>query len=175
MEDYLNLAVIKYGLRIHSFVLMPNHFHLLASSEVEIGKVMCEFMASTSKQINSATNQINQNWGGRHYKCELKSYNYYLNTYKYIYQNPMRCGLVDYVEAWPYSTLSGLCGLQKIHIRMENDLLLFNPGFDQTTLDWLNIPIRSENLLAIKAALSKREFKLPKQNKFPHPLEIERI
>jgi putative transposase len=175
MEDYLNLVVIKYGLKIHSFVLMPNHFHLLASCELEIGKVMCDFMTATSKAMNSYTGRINQCWGGRHYKCELKSYIYYINTYKYIYQNPIRCGLVQRVEQWPYSTLGGLCGLRKLHIRMENDLLLFNPTFESSTLKWLNTPISPENLIAIRAALSKREFILPKPAQYLHPLESQRI
>ena len=176
MEDYLYLAHIKYNFRIHSFVLMPNHFHLIASStDTKIGKPLGEFLCNSSKEFNYITNRINQNWGGRHYKCELSNFHYFMNTYKYVYQNPVRAKLVSKVEEWRYSTLNRICGFAPLTIPLEPDSLLFNPGFDESCLSWLNTPITDENYAAIKLALTKVKFKLPLKNEKPNLLEHQKI
>ncbi len=175
-ED-LSLAHYKNGLKIHAFVLMPNHFHLLASvSEVPIGKVLCEFLSSSSRAMNLQCGRINQRWGGRAFKGEVPSYHYYMNAYKYIYQNPVRARLCKYVEAWPYSSLSGLIGQSKLTLPLEPDLL-FSPEncqtFDESHLKWLNQEISKESLADMKSALGKQNFKLPKRKERENPLETQ--
>lgn len=45
MSEELFFASRVHGLEIHAFVLMPNHFHLLARSPtVDLGKPMHHFM-----------------------------------------------------------------------------------------------------------------------------------
>ena len=163
-SEQLFLAKHCFGLRIHSFVLMPNHFHLLASvSNTPLPIIMRQFMCETSKEFNRIAGRINQNWGGRHYKCEIKNYHYFMNCYKYVYQNPIRAQLANRVEDWPYSTLHGLLGYSKLLIPIEEDTLLFS-GHTQATLKWLNAPITNENLHSIRMATRKRIFKLRKIN-----------
>lgn len=161
-----------YGLKIHSFVLMPNHFHLIARiSTHPIGKVMCEFMKNNSKEINLTCGRINQNWGGRHYKCEIQNYHYFLNVYKYVYQNPQRARLSSYAEEWKFSTLNGLTGLNKITIPVEQDTILFSPDFSEKELNWINKPIDKEHYQSMKLALEKRIFKLPRIKTSKNPIE----
>ncbi|MBC7754321.1 MAG: hypothetical protein H7Z71_08795, partial [Moraxellaceae bacterium] len=66
----------------------------------------------------------------------IKNYSQYLNTYKYIYRNPVEAGLAFMCESYIYSTLNGILG--------QNDLLLHvldtmgviqNP---RKILNWLN-------------------------------------
>lgn len=177
-EEDLYMAHYKHGLKIFSFVLMPNHFHLIAqATTTPIGTVMSEFLTSASKEINRHSGRLNQNFGGRHYKCELSSHHHFLNCHKYVYQNPVRANLVQRAELWRFSTLSGLVGLHKMFIPVEEDTLLFNPDFNDDELRWINRPIDPENLQDFRKAISKKLLHLPKQTKyFPrHPLEIERI
>lgn len=176
MEDYLFYSNKKHGLKIHSFVLMPNHFHLLASiSQNPIGEIMREFLTNTSKEMNFMSGRINQNWGSKHFKCELKQPQHFLNTYKYVYQNPVRAKLSNNCESWKYSTLSGLLGFSKLAIPVEDDGILFNPDFCEQELFWLNKPISSEDSFAMKIALRRKEFKLPKVLQRMNHLESERI
>lgn len=177
MEDYLFYSHIKHGFKIHSFLLMPNHFHLIASlSDYTIGEVMREFLTNTSKEMNRLSGKINQNWGSKYFKCELTSTNYFLNTYKYVYQNPLRSSLVERCEDWRYSTLNGLVGNSKLIIPVEKDLILFNPDFDEKQLAWLNAHITPSDYFEMKSALSKRVFKLPKNsNKNLSKLESAKI
>src|SRR5687768_41216 len=61
MEDFLFLSQKMYSLRIHQFVLMPNHFHLVVSTpEGNISRSMQYFLSETSRQISTLSGRINQ-------------------------------------------------------------------------------------------------------------------
>lgn len=139
MQDYLYLVGVGFNLRIHSFVLMPNHFHMIVSApEGNLSSAMLYFMRETSKEITRKANRINQTYGGRYHKSCLSNLYYFMNSYKYVYRNPVRAKICSRVEDYPYSSLSGLLGLQSLVIPVVEDSLLFNPDFDSRTLDWLN-------------------------------------
>lgn len=138
-ENQLFYAHHVHGLKIHQFVLMPNHFHLVATSdEISIGVVMNYFMREISKEMNLKSGKINQNFGGKHYRTLVANPHYAMNVYKYVYQNPVRAGLSYYCEQWPWSTLHRIFGFAHLAIPMESDSILFNPDFDETALKWLN-------------------------------------
>lgn len=167
MEDHLFFIAHAFEIKIHSFVLMPNHFHLLASSpNANMGSAMNFFLRETSKAINRQTGRINQNYGTRHHKCLLGDYHYFMNTYKYVYQNPLRAHLSIYAESYPYSTLSGLCGLTPLRIPLVEDTLLFSPNFDESTLKWINqrAPENLEKEMRYGLRRSKFELKTSFQN-----------
>ncbi|GIL17744.1 MAG: hypothetical protein BroJett040_14950 [Oligoflexia bacterium] len=134
-------------------------------------------MRDSSKAINKISGRINQVWGGRHYKCEITSFHYFMNAYKYVYQNPIRSGLCQRVEDWPFSTLHGLLGVAHLFIPTAQDTLLFpDLLFDETTLDWLNRPVLEIYNRDISSALVKKQFKLRKtRHGKPNILEKVRI
>lgn len=160
MEDYLYLIHAQFGIRIHAFVLMSNHFHLLATApENNMPQAMRYFMCETSRTVTRLAGRINQTYGARYHKTLLGNPHYFLNSYKYVYQNPLRARLVQRVEDYPYSTLSGLCGLRRLIIPVD-DSVLFAPKFDQATLEWLNRAPHPAQLLEMRAALRKVSFHL---------------
>lgn len=178
LSDHLFLAHHCYGLRIHSFVLMPNHFHLIASiTSHALPVVMNRFMGDSSKEFNYRMGRINQNWGGPHFKCEIPSYHYFMNCYKYVYQNPVRAGLASFVEDWPFSSLSGLLGRSNLVFPVCEDTLLFDENrLSIQNLQWLNQPIEAANLDYMKLGLMKRSFKLPNGNdRHKNPIEYQLI
>jgi REP element-mobilizing transposase RayT len=177
-QNELMMAHYNKGLRIHAFVLMPNHYHLLASvTSFPIGPIMREMLTPLAKQMNKSSGRINQIFGGRHYKCELDSFHYFLNCHKYLYSNPLRAGLCNWSEEWKYSTLNGLLGLNKLIVPLEEDTILFSPHFNGRELDWINTPIKQSDFADFRKALEKKKFKLPRlKSDFPrHHLEHERL
>ena len=160
MEDYLYLLSSTHNLKIHSFVLMANHFHLLISApEGNLSNALLYFMRETSKQITRLSGRINQTYGNRNYKTRITRYHHFLNTYKYVYQNPAQAGVCTHVENYPFSTLNGLCGFSKLIIPV-NDELLFQESFQIRELDWLNKAPDPENWAQMKAALRRSTFSL---------------
>lgn len=175
MEDYLFLIHKTHEIKIHSFVLMQNHFHLLASApNGNLSLAMRDFLANTSLQVTKDSGRLNQLWAHRYKSCEIVSGNYFHNTYKYIYQNPLRAGVCQHVEKYPYSTLSGLLGFSKLIIPLEPDRILFDGDLTKN-LKWLNtMPCQSDSE-AMKVALSKQKYKLPKINSRRHHLENDKL
>jgi putative transposase len=176
MENYLSFIHHAYDIKIHSFVLMPNHFHLIASTpKTNISEAMNYFMRETSRQIGYASNRINQVYGGRFHRTVIKDAKYFLCAYKYVYRNPVKGELAAKVEDYPFSTLSGKLGLSKIFIPVEEDTLLFSSPFCDRTLGWLNAKPSKENDESIRLALRRRIFELPKVKGAlkPNPLETD--
>ena len=153
----------KHNLLIHSFVLMSNHFHLIASTpESNISECMQRFMHASSLKLTKQGNRINGTFAGRHYKTILHDYNYYLNAYKYIYQNPIRAGLCKNAEDYEFSTLNSLVGQSEARVPLVRDAeYCSNPiGI----LRWLNERPQELKVEAVRYALKRQYFKPKKQN-----------
>lgn len=139
MSNYLYFVSFAFGFRIHGFVLMSNHFHLIVSTPLlNLSPGMNYFMREVSKTITARAGRINQTFGGPYYPCVLATNSYYFNAYKYLYRNPVRAGLVDRCENWPYSTLRGLLGQESLLIPVVDDTILFDESDDFSALKWLN-------------------------------------
>jgi len=130
-------------------------------------------MKETSRDISRLSGRINQTYGARYYKCIIRSDHYFMNSYKYIYRNPVEAGLCQGVEEYPYSTINGLLGSSPVYIPMIEDTLLFENTY--RTLAWLNFKTKNEDRDSVKAALKRQYFKLPKNrnNSKPNHLEFD--
>jgi putative transposase len=165
MSDYLYLVAKSFDLSIHSFVMMPNHFHLLVSAPPgHLSPALNHFMRETSRAISGLTGRINQTYGSRNHKTVIESNHYFFNAYKYIYRNPVRAGLCQRVEDYRYSTLSGLLGLSQLVIPVAEDTILFPELFDESALTWLNKESDIDQEEEVRRALKKSTFALAKRN-----------
>lgn len=161
LEELLYFVSHAYGIKIHSFVLMSNHFHLIASGPPQILSSAIQFwLAQSSRQITKCTGRINHTWKARHFRRLLGTPHYFLNAYKYFYRNPVEAGLVKSVEDYRFSTLYGLLGFRQLIIPVEFDATLFSDV--DGTLKWLNTAPSEENKEAMRRALRRSEFKLPR-------------
>ncbi len=174
MCEQLHFVHSAYALQVHAFILMSNHFHLIASTpRANLSFAMEWFMRETSRALTRAGNRINQTYGGRHFRSVMKSHHYYLNAYKYLYYNPVKAGMVQSVLDYPYSTLPGLLGQAKLIIPVVEDLTLFSDIGG--TLGWLNQIPTQANWDAVGRAIRRTEFKFPSLNSRPHPLESDTL
>jgi REP element-mobilizing transposase RayT len=165
-----------FDVEILAFVLMSNHFHLLLRTpSANLSEAMANFMRETSRAITKAAHRINQTYGQRHSRTIIGSHHYFLQAYKYVYRNPVAAGLCERPENYPYSTLSGLLGANRLIIPVQHDLTLF-PDVEGT-LDWLARPSNKEDWQSVKRALRRHEFSLAKDrsSKEPNRLEIDSL
>jgi REP element-mobilizing transposase RayT len=149
------------NLLIHSFVLMSNHYHLIASTpDANISQCMHQFMSRVSHKLTKAGNRINETFAGRHYKCILQHPNYFLNVYKYNYRNPVAAGLCNLVEEYPYSSLHGKLQLSNLKFPVcEDTTLKSDPA---GTLKWLNTAPTPEKIEGVRFGLKHQFFKSKK-------------
>lgn len=154
----------KYNLQTLSFVLMPNHFHLIArTQDVALGKILNDLMRDTSKRINKEAGRINQNWGEVAYRTQIADLRYYFNVYKYVYQNPLRAKLCKNVMDYPYSTLHGKLGRSHLFIPTMEDTTLFE-GPLEANLKWLNKVQEPDEVEYIRTGLKYQKFHLKKDS-----------
>lgn len=165
MSDYLFYLKIAFGVEVLAFVLMSNHWHLLARFPLaNWGAAMNYFMRETSLRISRSAGRINQIYGGPHFKCMIGSLHYYEHVYKYVYRNPVEAQICARVEDYPYSTLSGLLGQSRLLVPLIEDQTLFSDV--EGVMDWLNTQPKSEHTDEIRRALKHSVFSLgPSQSR----------
>jgi REP element-mobilizing transposase RayT len=172
-SDHLWSAHQAYGLNIHAFVLMSNHFHLIASTpQSNLSDAMAYTLRNVSIEITSQVGRINQTFGGPYHWTLLTSQISYCHAYKYLYRNPVEAGLCPVVEDYKYSTLAGLLGSQRLLIPVVSDELLFGKGVQtERHLKWLNTPYTSDHKSQIRKAIKKSIFAFAKTGNKKSPLE----
>lgn len=116
-----------YGLvELQALVMMTTHLHLLCEGVELHPKHFAESLQST----------LDPNADTQNICCRVSDFSQYLNTYRYIYRNPLEAGLCKRVQDYEFSSLPHLLGLQNLHIRIYDQLnLVQNP---YAILSWLN-------------------------------------
>ncbi len=95
-SDYLQDALLRYGVALHAYALMGNHVHLLMTPGCEegISRVMSLVGNRYVQFINKHYGRSGTLWEGRHRACVIDTERYLFNCYRYIDLNPVRAGLV---------------------------------------------------------------------------------
>lgn len=160
MEKCLSEIQKEYKIKISAFVLMSNHFHLLAlSPEHDIDKVMYVFMRRLTHLIQKKSGRVNRIFGGRYKGCLIENERYLLNAFKYIYRNPVAAFISEKVEDYPFSTLQYFHHNQKLKFELEHP-------FEQTQklIDWLNCSFEKDEIESIRFGLSRTKFEYKKDH-----------
>ena len=172
MEGQLFFVCHAYGMKVHAFVLMNNHWHMIARApQANLGQAMGYFMRETSREISRRCGRVNQTYGRPYHKSALESPLYYLHAYKYLYRNPVKAGLARCVEEYEFSTLPGLLGWKRSVIPVAEDATLFNDV--EATLKWLNRVPRQSHSEIVRKALKRAKFQMssPRRHGYWHNLE----
>lgn len=163
-----------YQLKIHAFVLMNNHYHLIATSpQANLSAAISWLNRETSRALTRTSDRINQTYGGRYHKTALGSHHYFLNAYKYLYANPVKAGICQRAELYPYSSLPGVLGMQRLSFPVIEDLTLFSDV--EGTLAWINRPCKEKDWDFVKNALRRPDFWLAKVKGKPNSLESDTL
>jgi putative transposase len=103
---WLHEYSLKYGVKIHAWVFMTNHVHLLLSSSSRDG--VSRLMQSLGRRYVRYFNHTHQRsgtlWEGRFRSCLVDADDYLLTCQRYIELNPVRAGLVLRPEDYHWSS-----------------------------------------------------------------------
>jgi putative transposase len=158
----LYLQQILHGLRIHALVLMPNHFHLLATSgERGIDLAMKEVLGSTTRILNTRTRRSGHLFGGRYFWSLIREPDYYAHALKYVLRNPVKAALSTTVSDYPLSTYSGQVGEVPLPVAITSptrQILRLVPEDPEALDAWLNSAHPTELQEAIQKGLRRKEF-----------------
>ena len=114
-----------YGVVLHDYCLMSNHFHLLVETAREnLSSFMKQINANYAIYANKKQKRSGHFWQGRYYSRYINSENYYYTLIRYIEQNPVEAGIVSKVEDYPYTLGSVIAnGLAPVSCALKSKLL----------------------------------------------------
>ena len=96
----------RHGCRVHAYVLMTNHVHLLITPQgKDSAALLMKHLGQRYVQyINRSYQRSGTLWEGRFRSCLAQSANYVLACYRYIELNPVRAGMVTHPRHYPWSS-----------------------------------------------------------------------
>jgi putative transposase len=112
--DLLCEACSKFAVALHAYVLMDNHFHLLATPESSdsLPRMMQAVGRSYVRYYNHSQGRSGTLWEGRYRSALMQSDNYLLSCMVYIDLNPVRSGLAMHAQEYAWSSHAHYAGLR---------------------------------------------------------------
>lgn len=114
MLDLLIEQSKKFQVAVHAYVLMTNHFHLLATPETGDGLplMMQAVGRSYVRYFNNRHGRTGTLWEGRYRSTIMQSDRYLLACMVYIDLNPVRAGMVAQAADYAWSSHANCLGLR---------------------------------------------------------------
>ena len=106
MLSLLDESARACGVAVHAYVLMDNHFHLLATPQTADGipRWMQSVGRSYVRYFNDLHHRSGTLWEGRYRATLIQTERYLLACMAYIDLNPVRTGLVAQAVDFPWSS-----------------------------------------------------------------------
>ncbi|KPJ48542.1 MAG: hypothetical protein AMJ41_04700 [candidate division Zixibacteria bacterium DG_27] len=89
-----------------AFVIMPDHLHIILkpNAKENISKIMHSIKRGSSRLINQMLNRNGPLWQSGFYEQIIRNEKEFWEKVNYIYNNPLKAGLVESPEDYPYSS-----------------------------------------------------------------------
>lgn len=102
----LSAGGIGEGVALHSYVMMPNHVHLLMTADEDAGvsKLIQSVARRYAGYFNAKYGRTGTLWAGRFHSTIVKTDYYLLACHRYIDMNPVRAGITQTSDAYRWST-----------------------------------------------------------------------
>jgi putative transposase len=94
-----------FELQVFGYVLMPEHVHLL------LGEPQRETLAHAIKSLKQGVarrfiGNAEHFWQKRYYDGNVRNHRQFVEKLRYIHRNPVKRGLCERPEDWPWSSFS---------------------------------------------------------------------
>jgi putative transposase len=98
----------RLAMRIAGFCLMPNHFHLVLwpLGDGDLSRWMQLFMTAHVRRHHRRHGTEGHIWQGRFKAFPIQQDDHLLTVLRYVERNPVRGGLVERAQDWPWSSLA---------------------------------------------------------------------
>jgi REP element-mobilizing transposase RayT len=103
--DLLKDASEQWNLRVAAYCLMPNHYHLLVQTpDANISRCMRHIDGVYTQRFNRHHGCDGSLFRGRYKSILVDADNYLLQLVRYIHNNPLKAGLTDRIDRYPWSS-----------------------------------------------------------------------
>ncbi len=102
--DVLRSNVAAGKFQLHDFVIMPDHLHLLMTlpGDVTVEKAMQLINGGFSYRLKRDLGYQGEVWQRGFSEVRISDRQSFLQHREYIVRNPVKAGLVDTADHWPY-------------------------------------------------------------------------
>lgn len=115
--------------RVHAYVLMGNHYHLLLETpEPNLSWGMRQLNGTYTQHFNRRHSRVGHLFQGRFRPILVEKDAHLLELIRYVVLNPVRAGLVDEPERWNWSNYRATAGLARPPRWLEVDWTLAQLG-----------------------------------------------
>jgi putative DNA methylase len=92
--------------RLSAWVVMPNHVHMLCTpcGGYRLGQVMHSIKSFTSKEANKMLARSGRFWQKEYFDRYIRNSRHFAKVVHYIENNPVKAGLCEKAEEWPFSS-----------------------------------------------------------------------
>ncbi len=95
----------RYGVVIHAYVLMTNHYHLLLETpRGNLSPALHDLNTAYTNYFNRRHDRVGHLFQGRYRSIVVEKDSYLLELSRYIHLNPVRAGMVKKPEAYRWSS-----------------------------------------------------------------------
>jgi REP element-mobilizing transposase RayT len=148
--EYVAEAERKFGILLHCYVLMSNHYHLiLETPKANLSKTMHYINSSYTTYINIKRKRAGHLFQGRYKAMLVSKDNYMLELSRYIHLNPVRAGIVKKPEEYVFSSYSAFV-TGKIDEVVTTDLIF-------GLIKGKNVDIKKEYRKFVEASIGDEE------------------
>lgn len=97
-------TVDRLKLHVHALCLMPNHYHLLLECPRDhLSRALQRVNGIYAQGFNAKYRRSGHLWGDRFALWQVRDDEHLRAACEYVIANPVRAGLADSVEEWPWS------------------------------------------------------------------------
>jgi REP-associated tyrosine transposase len=123
--DCLAAAMPRYGVQLHAYCLLDNHFHLLLFSESgRLSDAMRFLGGRFTQRINYREGRDGPLFRGRFTSVPVKSDAHLVQASRYIHRNPVEAGLVAEPWLWAWSSAQAYLGLTRTPAWLHTEAIL---------------------------------------------------
>lgn len=145
----------KWQVEVLAYCLMTNHIHLILKPGTEEGlqRVLKPLHMRYAQRVNKAKGWKGHLWQGRFFSSPLDEA-YTWSAIRYVERNPVRVGMVERAEDYPWSSAAAHCGLVK-------DPLLASPSKMERAItesgwsNWLALPEEENTINMLRRNVEK--------------------
>jgi REP element-mobilizing transposase RayT len=113
-ERWLGLlgdTVVLFTWRLHAYVLMGNHYHLVLETPVpSLSRGMRHLNGVYTQAFNRRHERVGHLFQGRFQSILVERESHLLELLRYVVLNPVRAGLVSFAPEWPWSSYRATAG-----------------------------------------------------------------
>jgi len=155
-EELMCFYAKSFGITIHNYCLMGNHYHLLLEIQSEnLSKFMRQLGMNYSIYFNKKNKRVGPLWQGRFKSWYVTDEAYFYTLMCYIEQNPLKANMVKEIAEYPYSSYHYFLNYKEIPACLKDSWIVENYKDDAEAIEaFLTNPVESSQLQELRKASS---------------------